>query len=111
MGFRDTTPIIPNTTMQIYTNLNGVDTTYKITPIAGYVMHNKTRDRTSYDNEGNVISHKLGFTGAQTSCSLTYDFTTHELQLTNGEIVTVYGEKEYFTVPETEYLSTNKGGK
>lgn len=98
MGYRDTTPIIPNTTMQIYTNLNGVDTTLKIIPNTGYAMHNKSRDRITYDDNGNVISKTLGFATAATTCPLAYDFTTHELTLANGETVTVYGEKEYFTV-------------
>lgn len=99
MGLRDTTPIVPNTTMQIYTNSSGVDTQYKITPISGYVLHNKGRDRTTYDSQGNVVSHTLGFTTAATSCFIDYDFTTHEITLANGETVTVYGEKEFFTVP------------
>lgn len=98
MAWRDTTPIIPNTTMEIYTNLNGVDANYKITPITGYVMHNKGRDRITYDSNGNIVSKTLGFTGAPTTCRINYDFTTHEIQLDNGETVTVYGENEYFTV-------------
>ncbi len=98
MGWRDTTPIIPNTTMQIYTNLEGVDTAYKITPISGYVMHNKDRDRENYDDEGNLISKTLGFSRRLTTCGLDYDFSTSILQLANGETVTVYGSKKYFTV-------------
>ena len=98
MGWRTTTSIIPNTTMEIYTNLNGVDTTYRIKTLTGYVIHDKGRDRVTYDNEGNIISKTLGFAGSGTTCSINYDFTTHELQLANGETVTVYGEKEYFTV-------------
>lgn len=102
MAWRDTTPIIPNTTMQIYTNLDGVDTAYKITPISGYAMHNKGRDRVTYDDEGNIISKTLGFSRRQTSCGLDYDFSTSILQLENGETVTVYGANEYFTVLETD---------
>ncbi len=105
MGFRNTTPIIPNTTMQIFSNTNGDDTAYKITPVAGYVIHNKVRDRIEYDGNGNIISKTLGFVPAPTTCSINYDFTTHELQLENGETVTVYGEKEYFTMPESEMLT------
>ena len=99
MGYREVTPIIPNTTMQIYHNDNlDRDTTYRIKPITGYVMHNKARDRVTYDNEGNIISKTLGFASSATNCVIDYDFTTHEITLANGETVTVYGENEYFTV-------------
>lgn len=99
MGFRETVTIVPNTTMEIYSNASGVDTQYRITPLAGYILHNKVRDRVTYDNQGNIVSKTLGFTTAGTTVHISYDFTTHELILANGETVTVYGEKEYFTVP------------
>ena len=98
MAWRKTTAIIPNTTMEIYTNLNGVDANYKITPITGYVMHHKGRDKITYHSNQNTTSKTLGFAGMSTTCRIDYDFTTHEITLDNGEIVTVYGENEYFTV-------------
>lgn len=98
MAWRDTTPVVPNTTMQIYTNTNGNDVAYKITPNDGYIMHNKNRDKVTYDGNGNVILSTPGFTSAPTTCAITYDFTTSIITLENGETVIVYGVNEYFTV-------------
>lgn len=102
MEYIDVTPIIPNTTMQQYINLNGVASAYKITPNEGYVMHNKGRDFNAYDDFGNIIGRKQGFTSAPTTCPITYDFTSFEMTCDNGQTVTAYGTKEYFVIPENE---------
>lgn len=82
MALRDTTPIIENTTMKIYTNSEGVDLTYRIRPIANYVIHDKGRDYEELDPEtfepvldenGNPVM-KQGFTRGEVSCSINYDF-------------------------------------
>lgn len=96
MAVRDTTPIIPNTTMQIYTNNAGVDLTYRITPVAGYVLHDKARDWEAYDEvtgdliydeNGNPIVVQ-GFTTATASCGINYDFEANP--------------REFFTKLESE---------
>lgn len=102
MAFVEVTPIIPNTTMQQFVNANDVATAYKITPNEGYVMHNKGRDFNIYDDYGNVIDRKQGFTSAPTTCPISYDFTPFEMTCDNGQTVTAYGTKEYFVIPESE---------
>lgn len=96
MAVRDTTPIIPNTTMQIYTNGQGVDLAYYITPIEGYVIHDKARDFQAvdpdtfdplFDENGDPIMVQ-GFTTATASCGLNYDFEANP--------------REFFTKPENE---------
>ncbi len=99
MAWKNTTPIIPNTTMEIYTNRQGIDTAYKITPNENYLLHNKARDKIQVDNEGNRITVQ-SFTSAPTTCSINYDFTQTEIMLDSGESVTIYGEKEYYTVAD-----------
>lgn len=81
---RDTTPIIENTTMQIYSNDRG-DVAYYITPVDGYVLHDNARDWEAFDEEtgdliydenGNTIIVQ-GFTQGTASCSINYDFNAN----------------------------------
>ncbi len=99
MAWKNITSIIPNATIEIYTNSQGVDTAYKITPNENYLLHNKARDKTQFDNNGNEITVP-GFTSAPTTCGINYDFTQAEIMLDSGETVTVYGDKEYYTVAD-----------
>lgn len=95
MALRDTTPIIENTTMQIYTNNNGEDETYRIKAVDGYVLHDKGRDfpatdefgNDAYDENGDLIMLQ-GFTRATASCSINYDFEANP--------------REFFTKPESD---------
>lgn len=75
MALRDTTPIIENTTMQIYSNDSG-DRAYYITPVDGYVLHDKARDWEDLDENGNTIIVQ-GFTRGTATCSINYDFNAN----------------------------------
>ncbi len=99
MAWRKITPIIQNTTMEIYTDRHGVDSMYKITPNENYVMHNKARDKIYLDGDGNKCI-KPCLVSAPTTCSINYNFTPTEMVLHNGEVVTAYGEKEYYIIAE-----------
>ena len=92
---RDTTPIIENTTMQIYSNDTG-DVAYRITPISGYVLHDNARDDYEIDeatgdfvlDENGELIVLQGFTRGTASCSIRYDFEANE--------------REFFTRLESE---------
>lgn len=80
---RDTTPIIANTTMQIYSNDSG-DVAYRITPVDGYVLHDNARDFEAFDENGDIICDEngdpviaQGFTRGTASCSINYDFNAN----------------------------------
>ncbi|MBR3592148.1 MAG: hypothetical protein IKL46_04785 [Clostridia bacterium] len=81
MAWTEVTPIIPNTTMQMYTSISGNNTNYKITPISGYALHDKGRDRAIYDQNGNLVSITLGFTTVGTTCGINYDFVENPREL------------------------------
>lgn len=75
MAYIDATPIIPNTTMQIYVDGNGVQRVYFITPNAGYVLHDNSKDWT-IEIDGEMVTHE-GYTRYGVSVPLNYDFTAN----------------------------------
>lgn len=108
MAYENVIPsLIPNTTMQKYINNDGIHLVYRITPVSGYVIHDKGRDWQDTDDDGNVLAEYQGFTRAATSCPASYDFTPVTVNHVdgNGNIVpvTAYGaQREFYTVPESE---------
>ena len=67
---------IENTTMKkAYDNGNFVS--YRITPIEGYVLHDKARDYTDMNPDTMEETFKLGYTTATASCGANYDFTAN----------------------------------
>lgn len=90
---------IPNTTIIKSIN-NGVHLAYRITPIDGYVLHDKTLDvYSSYDNEGNPLGEPLrGYVPQTCGCGASYDFTV----TTTIDGYTAYGEREFFARPASE---------
>lgn len=70
--YEDTTSLIENATMQIG-NADGVPTIYRITPVDGYVLHDKARDWEDFDENDNIIEYQ-GFTRGTATCSINYDF-------------------------------------
>ena len=73
-----TPSLIENTSMQL-NYINGVPTSYYITPNEGYMLHDKLYDQAEYDEEtmsetGNIIK---GYRRSTASCSADYDFTAN----------------------------------
>lgn len=74
-----TPSLIPNTTM-VKGVLNGVHKSYEITPIDGYVLHDRLLDEfAEYDENGNGIGEPivLGFYSGTRSVAASYDFTAN----------------------------------
>lgn len=116
MPYIGTTPIIPNTTMQIYVNSAGVQKTYRITPNEGYVMHDNTYDEPvlipeTAEPTGEVI---LGYRPTTASVALAYDFSTTETLDEAGNTVLAYGSRQLYTklatdVPENQIFGVSNG--
>jgi hypothetical protein len=88
--YENVTPtLIENTTMQ-KSILNGVHKTYLITPISGYVLHDKNYDEEIIDPETYepIGEIKLGYRRTTASCAANYDFLTNP--------------REFYTVLESE---------
>lgn len=95
----DVTPIIPNTTMQRYDSVSsGKPLTYKITPIDGYVLHDKGYDATDEETGITTITYRR----TTASVGVAYDFSTTQVTDLNGNTVTAYGSREFYTLPESD---------
>lgn len=81
--------LIENATMQKYINGKGEHTAYTITPIDGYVLHDKGMDDPIYDEETGEPTGEvtLGFRRSTASCGVNYDF--------------VANPREFYAVPES----------
>ena len=71
----NTTPIYENTTMQ-KVFINGVHKLYEITPIDGYVLHDKRLDIVTEDEFGNQHT-ELWFTPSAAGVPAAYDFVAN----------------------------------
>ena len=81
-----TPSLIENTTM-IKNFRDGVATTYYITPVPGYVIHDNAADWEDVDPDtGEVITVNLGFRRGIVTCGVNYDFTANP--------------REFYAVPE-----------
>jgi hypothetical protein len=71
----DVPSLIENATMKKGV-LDGVHKTYRITPVSGYVIHDKNRDMPEYDpvNMMPTGGTVLGYTRGTASCAANYDF-------------------------------------
>lgn len=88
--YEDVIPtLIPNTTMRKLF-IDGVHRTYNITPIDGYVLHDKNRDWYDIDPETGMDSEEptLGYTTGTATCAANYDFAANP--------------REFYAVPESE---------
>lgn len=74
-------PIIENTTMEKYVDGNGVERTYIIAPIEGYVLHDSRKDWTDIDQETNEEVVFEGFATYGVSVPITYDFAANPYNL------------------------------
>lgn len=96
--------LIPNTNMKKYINSSGVFRTYNITPIEGYVLHDREYDIVEYDvdpitGEEIEVSRRLGYRTTTASCGYNYDFSTSMVTDDNGVTHTAYGSRQFFAVP------------
>ena len=75
--YEDVIPsLIPNTTM--YKKLrDGIHTTYAITAIDGYVLHDNMGDWTEMDEITGEEIVKKAYYGGTCTCAASYDFTTN----------------------------------
>lgn len=99
---------IPNATVV----LNDTGTNYRITPNAGYVLHDKIYDTILEEEVENPETGEmewvetgvvLGYRTTTASVSVrTYDFTPFTMQDENGNDVTAYGAREFYTKPASE---------
>lgn len=86
--YEDVTPtLIANTTTQVRKR-DGVATTYHITPISGYVLHDKESDYMGLDPETGEDVLVLGFNRGTCSCAANYDFAANP--------------REFYAIPESE---------
>lgn len=80
MGYISVEPIIENTTMEKYVNSNGVERTYVIAPIDGYVLHDSRKDFTRLDENDEEILLE-GFGRGSVSVPISYDFVVNPFNL------------------------------
>lgn len=97
--YEDITTLIPNTTMQLR-SVDGVPKNYTITPVEGYVLHDKNGDSTLRDEETGLPYTFMRYGRGTKSCGYNYDFTSFEMQA-EGMTVTAYGNREFFALPES----------
>lgn len=98
--YEDVIPsLIPNTTTKV-SLVDGNPSTYRITPVAGYVLHDKARDW-YVDPDAEVLEVIRGYTRGTASCHVSYD-------LTPTAVIDGYdalGTREFFARPESEVPS------
>ena len=92
--------LIENTTM-VLREVDGNPRVYRITPIEGYVLHDKGRDWTYIDPDTMEETARRGYTTGTASCAASYDFSA--TTLIDG--YTAYGSREFFARPVTEVPS------
>lgn len=105
--YQDTTPIVPNTVMRIRLR-DGVPYQYLIKPVDGYVLHDSTYD--TYDMDFSTMTEYLvclGYRTTEGSVAASYDFSTGTMLDDEGNEVTYYGSRQFFTklaseVPENQ---------
>lgn len=86
--YQDVIPaMIENTSMQIAYK-DGVPYRYQITPVSGYVLHDKTYDYPVYNPDTGEDEIVLGYRTSTASVPYNYDFTAN-----------MY---EFYTVPASE---------
>ena len=88
-------PIIPNTDMKILL-IDGVETSYYITPKEGYMLHAKELDSPVFDEESMMETGeiRLGYTTGTKTCHIDYDFEKNP--------------REFYAVPSQEEKKDEK---
>ena len=89
---------VPNTTAQEILK-DGVLDGYEIKAASGYCLHDSTGDWEAMDPEtGDMVMKQAFYTGG-TSVRLSYAFTPVQVTDPNGNPVTAYGVREFYTLP------------
>lgn len=95
---------IPNTIMQkMY--IGGVHKAYSIKPISGYMLHDNAMDVDVIDeNTMEILGKELGYSpsSVDVTCGANYDFSEHTITDKKGDAYVVYGNRDFFSVPESE---------
>jgi hypothetical protein len=79
--YQEITPtLIENTVMQLKVDENSNGIAYRITPIEGYVLHDKNRDWYDINEETGIENEEptLGYTTGTATCNIDYDFDKNE---------------------------------
>ena len=80
--YKDIKTLIENTTMQERYNDNGELINYVISPIDGYMLHEKSRDEIITDENGNETGEiKNGYTSGIVTVLANYDFEKNERKI------------------------------
>lgn len=80
--YKEITPIIENTVMQERYNDSGDLINYIISPIEGYLLHEKSRDEIVTDEEGNETGDvKKGYTSGIVTVLANYDFKANPREI------------------------------
>ena len=69
---------VKNATMELLNDASGNPLVYKITPKAGYVLHDAKRDWTDIDPETGAEVFYKGYTTGVATCAPDYDFDANE---------------------------------
>ena len=89
----ETPSLIENTTM-VKGMVDGIHSNYQITPVSGYVIHDKAADWEDVDPDtGDVLATHLGYKCGTVSCGANYDF--------------VANPREFYAVPENSVPADN----
>lgn len=106
MAYETIPTLIENTTMQKYISASGKFLAYRITPVAGYVLHDNAGNFT----DTNDVEQDAYFYGT-CSCGANYEFTPNTITVTdcngNPMTVTAYGTREFFAIPESTAPENN----
>jgi hypothetical protein len=101
--YEDINPsLIPNTTMQ-KGMLNGILRVYLITPVDGYVLHDKAWDSPVYDENGNETGEViLGYQTGMASCGFNYNWAENPREFFAVPAESVPTEQIHGATPSTE---------
>lgn len=69
-------PLIENTTMQLRV-VDDVPRSYWITPVSGYVLHDRANDWPDIDPDTMEEVHMPGYVSGTVTCGANYDFTAN----------------------------------
>jgi hypothetical protein len=96
--------LIENTTMLLRV-VDGNPLVYRITPVDGYVLHDKARDWTNIDPVTMEETYKQGFTRGTASCGANYDFAANPREFFAVSETSVPADQIFGGVkPETEVM-------
>lgn len=80
--YKDIEAIIANTVMKERYNENGEKVNYTISSAQGYLLHEKSRDETIFDENGNDTGEiKKGYTSGIVTVLANYDFEKNEREI------------------------------